>query len=44
MLVLNDELLAADKAIKGQNNENAWDILLRLSLSLAGVTLFENAV
>ncbi|HNG10539.1 MAG TPA: DNA polymerase III subunit delta [Agitococcus sp.] len=41
---LNAELLAADKAIKGQNNDNAWDILLRLSLGLAGVTLFETAV
>ena len=44
ILGLNDELLAADKAIKGQNNEDAWDILLRLSLGLAGVRLFENAV
>jgi DNA polymerase-3 subunit delta len=44
MLRLNHELLAADKAIKGQNDENAWDILLRLSLSLAGVTLFETSV
>lgn len=44
ILRLNDELLAADKAIKGQNNEDAWDILLRLSLGLAGVTLFETAV
>ena len=44
MLRLNDELLNADKAIKGQNNENAWDILLRLSLGLAGVSLFESTV
>lgn len=44
MLRLNNDLLTADKAIKGQNNEDAWDILLRLSLSLAGVTLFEALV
>ena len=44
LILLNQELLAADKAIKGQNNDNAWDILLRLSLGLAGVTLFETAV
>lgn len=41
---LNQELLAADKAIKGQSQDNAWDILLRLNLALAGVTLFENTV
>ncbi|PTQ90407.1 DNA polymerase III subunit delta [Agitococcus lubricus] len=38
---LNHTLLEADKAIKGQSLENAWDILLRLSLGLAGVSLFE---
>ena len=44
LLVLNQLLLATDKAIKGQSSENAWDNLLRLSLALAGVTLFETAV
>jgi DNA polymerase-3 subunit delta len=44
LLRLNHELLATDKAIKGQSSENAWDILLRLSLALAGVTLFETVV
>jgi DNA polymerase-3 subunit delta len=44
LIKLNQELLAADKAIKGQSLDNAWDILLRLSLALAGVTLFETSV
>ena len=44
LLTLNRELLAADKAIKGQSLDNAWDILLRISLALAGVTLFETVV
>jgi DNA polymerase-3 subunit delta len=42
--VLSRELLATDKAIKGQSLDNAWDILLRISLALAGVTLFETVV
>jgi len=44
LIALNRELLAADQAIKGQSVDNAWDILLRLSLALAGVTLFETSV
>jgi DNA polymerase-3 subunit delta len=44
LIKLNRELLATDKAIKGQSSDNAWDILLRLSLALAGVTLFETVV
>ncbi len=38
---LNSELLDADLAIKGQSGDTAWDILLRLSLDLAGVRLFD---
>lgn len=40
---LNNGLLDADRAIKGQSDELAWDILLRLSLDLAGVRLFDAA-
>ncbi|MDO8330775.1 MAG: DNA polymerase III subunit delta [Fluviicoccus sp.] len=38
---LNTELLDADMAIKGQSPDDAWDILLRISLDLAGVRLFD---
>ncbi|MDF2446383.1 MAG: holA [Moraxellaceae bacterium] len=30
------ELLACDLAIKGQSNEQGWDVLLRLTLAIAG--------
>jgi DNA polymerase-3 subunit delta len=34
------EVLAVDQAIKGQSDERAWDVLLRLVLALAGRPLF----
>lgn len=37
---LVDEALAADLAIKGQSQERAWDVLLRLVLLMAGRPLF----
>lgn len=37
---LVDECLAADLAIKGQSQESAWDVLLRLALLMAGRPLF----
>lgn len=41
---LNNELMDADLAIKGQSPDSAWDILLRLSLDLAGVRLFDAVI
>ncbi|RZU37052.1 DNA polymerase III delta subunit [Fluviicoccus keumensis] len=41
---LNNELMEADLAIKGQSPDSAWDILLRLSLDLAGVRLFDAVI
>lgn len=38
--VLVQECLAVDRAIKGQSNEKAWDVLLRLTLAVAGRPLF----
>lgn len=38
--LLVSEVLAADQAIKGQSQEQAWDVLLRLTLALAGRPLF----
>jgi DNA polymerase-3 subunit delta len=38
--ILVDETLAADVAIKGQSQERAWDVLLRLVMALAGKPLF----
>jgi DNA polymerase-3 subunit delta len=37
---LVDECLAADLAIKGQSQEEAWDVLLRIALLMAGRPLF----
>lgn len=37
---LVNETLAVDAAIKGQSPEDAWDVLLRLTLALAGRPLF----
>lgn len=37
---LVQEVLAVDQAIKGQSAERAWDVLLRLTLALAGRPLF----
>lgn len=37
---LVQEVLAVDQAIKGQSSERAWDVLLRLTLALAGRPLF----
>lgn len=37
---LHEFLLAIDRAIKGQSNERAWDLLLQLSLAMAGKPLF----
>ncbi|MDF3030294.1 MAG: holA [Moraxellaceae bacterium] len=34
------EVLAVDQAIKGQSDEQAWDVLLRLTLAMAGRPLF----
>ncbi|MCD6061785.1 MAG: Processivity clamp loader gamma complex pol C-term, partial [Moraxellaceae bacterium] len=34
------EVLAVDQAIKGQSDEQAWDVLLRLALAMAGRPLF----
>lgn len=34
------EILAVDRAIKGQSIENAWDVLLRLTMAVAGRPLF----
>lgn len=39
-LRLVEECLAADLAIKGQSQESAWDVLLRLALLMAGRPLF----
>lgn len=39
-LRLVQEILACDLAIKGQSDEQAWDVLLRLTLALAGRPLF----
>lgn len=41
---LGERVMDVDMAIKGQSGDNAWDLLLRLSLGLAGVRLLENAV
>ena len=38
--VLVQECLAVDRAIKGQSSEKAWDVLLRLTLAVAGRPLF----
>jgi DNA polymerase-3 subunit delta len=37
---LVNEILAADMAIKGQSSERGWDVLLRLTLAMAGRPLF----
>ncbi len=37
---LHGLLLAIDKAIKGQSNERAWDLLLQLAMAMAGQPLF----
>jgi DNA polymerase-3 subunit delta len=37
---LHTLLLAIDKAIKGQSNERAWDLLLQLAMAMAGRPLF----
>ena len=37
---LIEEILAADRAIKGQSAERAWDVLLRLTMAVAGQPLF----
>ncbi|MDZ4298192.1 MAG: DNA polymerase III subunit delta [Moraxellaceae bacterium] len=37
---LHTLLLAIDKAIKGQSNERAWDLLLQLAMAMAGKPLF----
>lgn len=37
---LVDDVLAADRAIKGQSAESAWDVLLRLTMAVAGRPLF----
>lgn len=37
---LVQEVLAVDQAIKGQSSERAWDVLLRLTLAIAGRPLF----
>lgn len=42
--LLVSEVLAADQAIKGQSMEQAWDVLLRLTLALAGRPLFAGPV
>lgn len=34
------EILAVDRAIKGQSDESAWDVLLRLTMAVAGRPLF----
>lgn len=41
--LLVSEVLAADQAIKGQSQEQGWDVLLRLTLALAGRPLFATA-
>lgn len=41
---MGELVLDIDLAIKGQSRDNPWDLLLRLTLALAGVRLFENAV
>ncbi|MDQ8036093.1 MAG: DNA polymerase III subunit delta [Pedobacter sp.] len=37
------EILAVDRAIKGQSEESAWDVLLRLTMAVAGRPLFATA-
>jgi DNA polymerase-3 subunit delta len=37
---LIQETLAVDQAIKGQSTERAWDVLLRLTMAIAGRPLF----
>lgn len=37
------EVLAVDRAIKGQSEESAWDVLLRLTMAVAGRPLFPAA-